>query len=63
MCVSRLSCRESADNHYKAVCRALLAETLELSTFLDQIAKGTKVINLINDFFNFDFDFGRNHNV
>ncbi|KAH7642590.1 hypothetical protein HUG17_5637 [Dermatophagoides farinae] len=42
MCVSRLSCRESADNHYKAVCRALLAETLELSTFLDQIAKGTK---------------------
>ncbi|XP_075676617.1 protein spire homolog 1-like isoform X2 [Dermatophagoides pteronyssinus] len=42
MCVSRLSCQESADNHYKAVCRALLAETLELSTFLDQIAKGTK---------------------
>lgn len=44
MCVSRLSSRESADNHYRAVCRALLAETLELSTFLDQIAKGTKVM-------------------
>lgn len=43
MCVSRLSSRESAENHYKAVCRALLAETLELSTFLDQIAKGAKV--------------------
>ncbi|KAH9394729.1 actin binding, partial [Tyrophagus putrescentiae] len=42
MCVSRLSSRESADSHYKAVCRALIAETLELSTFLDQIAKGTK---------------------
>ena len=47
MCVSRLSSRESADSHYKAVCRALIAETLELSTFLDQIAKGTKVSCLI----------------
>lgn len=43
MCVSRLASQESADQHYKAVCRALVAETLELSTFLDQISKGTKV--------------------
>ncbi|RWS12147.1 hypothetical protein B4U79_07547 [Dinothrombium tinctorium] len=42
MCISHLSCPEQADNHYKAVCRALVAETLELSTFLEKISKGTK---------------------
>ncbi|KPL97741.1 hypothetical protein QR98_0003020 [Sarcoptes scabiei] len=48
MCASRLNSRESADNHYKAVCRALIAETLELSTFLDQISKGTKELRKIS---------------
>ncbi|OXA64359.1 Protein spire 1 [Folsomia candida] len=31
----------AADNHYKAVVRALVAETLELSTFLEKVAQGT----------------------
>ena len=47
MCISRLSSVESAESHYKAVLRALVAETLELSTFLDQIVKGTQVRNLL----------------
>ncbi|XP_039279947.1 protein spire isoform X2 [Nilaparvata lugens] len=31
-----------ADNHYRAVCRALVAEALELSTFLEKVSQGTK---------------------
>lgn len=31
-----------AEPHYKAVCRALVAEVLELSTFLAHVSQGTK---------------------
>ncbi|XP_075211533.1 spire type actin nucleation factor isoform X2 [Lycorma delicatula] len=33
---------QQADNHYRAVCRALVAEAIELSTFLEKVSQGTK---------------------
>ncbi|XP_067140574.1 protein spire homolog 1-like isoform X2 [Centruroides vittatus] len=42
MCMARLSNPHQADNHYKAVCRALVAEVQELSTFLEKVSQGTK---------------------
>lgn len=42
ICANRLACPGQADGHYKAVCRALVAEVLELSTFLEKISAGTK---------------------
>lgn len=30
-----------SETHYKAVCRALVAEALELSSFLDKLSDGT----------------------
>ncbi|XP_076325177.1 protein spire homolog 1-like isoform X2 [Tachypleus tridentatus] len=42
MCASHLPCPTQADSHYKAVCRALVAEALELSSFLEKVSKGTK---------------------
>lgn len=44
MCMSHLGVSKSqdADNHYRAVCRALVLETLELSSFLEKVSKGTK---------------------
>ncbi|XP_022237370.1 protein spire homolog 1-like [Limulus polyphemus] len=44
MCASHLLCPSQADSHYKAVCRALVAEALELSSFLEKISKGTKIL-------------------
>lgn len=32
---------EEADAHYRAVCRALVAEALELSSFLQKVSEGT----------------------
>ncbi|XP_052816730.1 uncharacterized protein LOC128243175 isoform X2 [Mya arenaria] len=40
MCVRRLSSQQNAQMHYRAVCRALATESSELSTFLDNIARG-----------------------
>ncbi|KAH7985112.1 hypothetical protein HPB51_026876 [Rhipicephalus microplus] len=42
MCASHLQDPAQADLHYKAVCRALVAEAVELSTFLQKISSGTK---------------------
>ncbi|XP_049525853.1 protein spire homolog 1 isoform X1 [Dermacentor silvarum] len=42
MCASHLQTPTQADLHYKAVCRALVAEAVELSTFLQKISSGTK---------------------
>ncbi|XP_075733829.1 spire type actin nucleation factor isoform X2 [Rhipicephalus microplus] len=42
MCASHLQNPAQADLHYKAVCRALVAEAVELSTFLQKISSGTK---------------------
>nr|CAD7194216.1 unnamed protein product [Timema douglasi] len=33
---------QEADSHYRAVCRALVAEALELSSFLDKVSQGTQ---------------------
>lgn len=33
--------RQSADQHYRAVCRALVAEALELATFLERVSTGS----------------------
>ncbi|XP_072158706.1 protein spire isoform X2 [Bemisia tabaci] len=32
---------QQADSHYQAVCRALVAEALELSSFLEKVSQGT----------------------
>lgn len=34
--------QQQADAHYRAVCRALVAEALELSSFLEKVSQGTK---------------------
>ncbi|KAJ9600523.1 hypothetical protein L9F63_026339, partial [Diploptera punctata] len=31
-----------ADAHYRAVCRALVAEAIELSSFLEKVSQGTQ---------------------
>jgi spire-like protein len=46
LCSGHLAHPEQADAHYKAVCRALVAEGQELSTFLSQISSGTKGLKL-----------------
>ncbi|KAL4234388.1 actin binding [Mactra antiquata] len=38
-CIWRLSNQQNAQQHYKAVCRALATEATELLTFLDNIAR------------------------
>lgn len=43
MCAKHLSNSQDAEHHYRAVCRALLAEALELVTFLDKVSAGQKV--------------------
>ncbi|CAG7837248.1 unnamed protein product, partial [Allacma fusca] len=40
----------TADAHYKAVCRALVAEALELSTFLQKVAQGTQQLRISSSF-------------
>uniref|UniRef100_A0A1W7R9I6 Protein spire homolog 1 n=1 Tax=Hadrurus spadix TaxID=141984 RepID=A0A1W7R9I6_9SCOR len=42
ICANHLACPDQGDVHYKAVCRALVAEVLELSSFLEKISTGTK---------------------
>ena len=37
ICADHVENSVDAANHYKAVCRALVAEAVELSTFLDRI--------------------------
>lgn len=37
MCADHVENSVDAANHYKAVCRALVAEAVELSTFLEKI--------------------------
>ncbi|CAG2183894.1 unnamed protein product, partial [Oppiella nova] len=39
MCCARVSAPGAAESHYRAVCRALVAETLELTAFLEQIQR------------------------
>lgn len=43
LCEGHLSKNEDAAHHYKAVCRAILAEARELVSFLDKISKGQEV--------------------
>ncbi|XP_076449610.1 protein spire homolog 1-like isoform X2 [Babylonia areolata] len=38
LCTQHLSSRQDANYHYRAVCRALVAEATELQTFLEKIA-------------------------
>jgi len=39
ICKGQLAFEEEADSHYASVCRALVAEVLELSSFMDKIRK------------------------
>lgn len=41
-------CRQTSELHYRAVCRALVAEALELSTFLDRVSTGTGEMRLLD---------------
>lgn len=43
LCASRLANPSLAPEHYQAVCRALLVETLELQTFLTKIRDAKEV--------------------
>nr|XP_042908882.1 protein spire isoform X2 [Parasteatoda tepidariorum] len=45
LCANHLSCPEQADSHYRAVCRALVAEVLELTTFLENISNRTQMLS------------------
>jgi len=46
MCTCRLQSADQADNHYKAVTRALVAEGLELSSFLHKIATASQDLKI-----------------
>lgn len=46
--------KSQAEAHYKAVVRALVAEAIELSTFLEKVAQGT--ISLPSSSANFNMD-------
>jgi len=49
VCSQRLSNHSSsqtADTHYRAVCRAYVAEALELSSFLQKVSQGTRQLRL-----------------
>nr|KAG5707481.1 hypothetical protein BaRGS_011985 [Batillaria attramentaria] len=38
LCTQHLSSRQDANYHYRAVCRALVAEAVELQTFLEKVS-------------------------
>ncbi|XP_054166767.1 protein spire homolog 1-like [Oppia nitens] len=40
--------RTDSDDHYRSVCRALVAEAIEISTFLNKISFGTQKLNQLN---------------
>ncbi|XP_071447696.1 protein spire isoform X2 [Hetaerina americana] len=43
-CTAHVPSPSQAEAHYRAVCRALVAEALELASFLETISKGTKAL-------------------
>lgn len=45
VCTSRV---QGAEMHYRAVCRALVAEALELSTFLERVSTGAGEMRLLD---------------
>uniref|UniRef100_A0A8K9V3C6 Spire-type actin nucleation factor 1a n=1 Tax=Oncorhynchus mykiss TaxID=8022 RepID=A0A8K9V3C6_ONCMY len=49
LCTSHLPSPSDAPNHYQAVCRALYAETRELSTFLEKIRSAKEVRGEVPD--------------
>ena len=52
-CAQRVLETLNVCDHYRSVCRALVAEAIEMSTFLNQVSKGTqelkKIKNVTND--------------
>ncbi|XP_043220598.1 protein spire-like isoform X2 [Amphibalanus amphitrite] len=48
-CANHLERPASSEQHFKAVCRALVAETLELTTFLRVVRQGTSELRRITD--------------
>ena len=44
MCVRHVSDQDNAGQHYKAVCRALVTEAKQLTSFLDNITRGQEVL-------------------
>ena len=40
---------DEADSHYRAVCRALVAEVQELSSFLQKVSEGTNELYIKAD--------------
>ncbi|XP_053202580.1 protein spire homolog 2-like [Panonychus citri] len=48
LCNNRLGSAEAAEAHYRAVCRALVAEAMELSSFLHKITSFTSELKNVN---------------
>ncbi|XP_025114708.1 protein spire homolog 1-like isoform X4 [Pomacea canaliculata] len=49
LCTQHLSSRQDASYHYRAVCRALMAEAVELRTFLDKISSSKERLHSNED--------------
>ena len=47
MCTSHLASPLEATAHYKAVCRAIVAEAQELSSFLEKISQDRSVSDFL----------------
>ena len=45
MQISSTASSVQADTHFRAVCRALVAETLEFSDFLAKVTSGKQLLN------------------
>lgn len=55
-CESRIRDNSDISEHYRNVCRALVAEAIEMSTFLNQISIGTQELKKIKNINNKEVD-------
>lgn len=59
MCEDRLvseGATEGVDEHYKAVVRALVAEAVDLTSFLKRVAEGTRLVAAQSDLLSSEHD-------
>ena len=42
LCRLHLATKAEAESHYRAVCRALVAEALEISTFMEKMGESSE---------------------
>ncbi|XP_049959939.1 protein spire isoform X1 [Schistocerca serialis cubense] len=57
-CISHVGApsAQQADQHYRAVCRALVAEAIELSQFLEKVSQGTRELRATAEAASTDLD-------